>query len=147
MARALAVIGALLIVVGGFALLVTTGGIALCLKLRALVRRGVEGDAVSYHHDWMNKKYRVHYRIDLDGGRSGDFYELQVTQPEPVGSVARVVYDPRRPNRAMVGTEKTVLAKYRSETGVLKYLTGFGVPVVALGSLLVALFDGSGGGS
>lgn len=141
MNRALTVIGALLIVFGGFALLVTTGGIALCLKLRALVRHGVEGDAVSYHHDWMNRKFRVHYRVVVDGGRSGEFYELQVKEPEPVGSVAPVVYDPRRPSRAMVGTEKDVRKKYRSETGVLKGLVGVGVPLVALGSLLVAIFD------
>ncbi|MGW4158764.1 hypothetical protein [Streptomyces sp. NPDC004788] len=142
MDRALAVIGALLVVIGLFALIAVTGNLVLWLKLRALVRHGVQGDAVSYHHDWMNRKFRVHYRIHVDGGRSGEFYELQVTEPEPVGSVATVVYDPRRPGRAMLGTEKTVLAKYRSETGVLKFCAAFGIPVAALGGLLIALFDG-----
>ncbi|MEU4272970.1 DUF3592 domain-containing protein [Streptomyces sp. NPDC026092] len=134
------VVGACLAIVGGFFALVTTGNVLTFLRLRALERRGVEGEAVSYAHDVMNGKIRVHYRVSLpEGERQGDFYELQVQEPAPVGTVVPVVYDRKRPSRAKTGALEDIDSS--SEGWIAKYVTGGGLALLALGIVLGNLFS------
>ncbi|MFF9849486.1 DUF3592 domain-containing protein [Streptomyces litmocidini] len=135
-------VGALIMAVGGFALFVTIGNVLLWSKMRKLRRHGVQGEAVSVLHDWMEGKHRVHYRVILpDPDENRQFYETQVKEPEPIGSVAAVVYDRRRPTRAIVGTMEKVDAIHRSEGGVVKFVWAFGLSTILLGRALVALFS------
>ncbi|MDV5146705.1 hypothetical protein R1T08_21565 [Streptomyces sp. SBC-4] len=140
MGIALTAIGGLLVLVGFFACVGVTGNLVLWLKLRKLDRHGVQGEAVSSLHDLMNGKFRVHYRVNLpDGGQSDSFYETQVTEPEPLGSAAVVVYDRRLPRRAKVGTMEAVREQCASEGRVVKWATAFGVSAMALGIALNVL--------
>ncbi|MGW9437549.1 hypothetical protein [Streptomyces sp. NPDC055607] len=110
------------------------------LRRRKLELRGVEGEAVSSMHDFMNGKFRVHYRISLPGGeRVAYFYELQVTEPDPVGTVVPVVYDRKRPSRAQTGTLADVDSS--SEGWIAKHVTGGAVAAFVLGLVLALSFS------
>ncbi|MFD3946877.1 DUF3592 domain-containing protein [Streptomyces sp. NPDC058579] len=132
--------GSCLAIVGGFTALVTTGNVVMFLRLRALERRGVQGEAVSWAHDVMNGKIRVHYRVSLpEGERDGNFYELQLQEPAPVGTVVPVVYDRKRPSRAKTGAPEDIDSS--SEGWIAKYVTGGGLVVLVLGIVLAKAFS------
>ncbi|MFE3638563.1 DUF3592 domain-containing protein [Streptomyces sp. NPDC059168] len=140
MDRVLVVVGVVLVMVGLAAVVFTVGNLVEFLRLRALERRGVEGEAVSVLQDWMNRKYRVHYRVCLpEDGRDEQFYELSVKEPEPMGTVFPVVYDRKKPSRAKLGTRKDI--DFATEGLIVKFAWGIGVPAIALGSLLIRFFD------
>lgn len=105
MDRVLVVVGVVLVMVGLAAVAFTVGNLVEFLRLRVLERRGVEGEAVSVLQDWMNHKYRVHYRVCVpEDGRDERFYVLSVEEPDPMGTVFPVIYDRKKPSRAKLGT-------------------------------------------
>ncbi|MFJ4337006.1 hypothetical protein [Streptomyces sp. NPDC088915] len=135
------VLGAVLIVVGCLAPVLTTGNFLAWSKAGKLRRHGIEGEAVSVLNDWMEGKPRVHYRVCLpDPDEDRRFYATQLTEPDPVGTTSTVVYDRRRPTRAMVGAMEKVDATHRSEGGVVKFVTVFALCTLLPGCALVALF-------
>ncbi|MFE1787554.1 MULTISPECIES: DUF3592 domain-containing protein [Streptomyces] len=140
MDRVLVVVGVVLVMVGLAAVVFTLGNLVEFLRMRALERRGIEGEAVSVVQDWMNHKYRVHYRVCLpEGGRDERFYEVGVEEPEPLGTVFPVVYDRKKPSRAKLGTRQNI--DFATEGLIVKLAWGIGVPAIALGSLLIRFFD------
>lgn len=139
MDRVLFVVGTICVVLGLLASVAQLGNLVEYRRMRALERRGVEGEAVSVAHGWRDGRICVYYRVLLPAGdRVPTFYELTNEMPDPLGTVFPVVYDRKNPRRAMIGTTEDIDST--AEGQIVKYVGGGGLLTFAVGLLLVLVF-------
>jgi hypothetical protein len=137
--QVLFVAGTVLVVLGFLASAAQLGNLLKYRRLRALERRGVEGQAESVSQDWMDGRIRVFYRVLLPEGERGyEFYELTSDTPDPMGTVFPVVYDSSNPGRAKLGTLADVDST--EEGQIVKYIGGGGVLALGMGLVLMLAF-------
>ncbi|GAA3374287.1 hypothetical protein GCM10020367_37590 [Streptomyces sannanensis] len=111
------------------------------LRYRHLEWNGVAGEAVCVAHaptaDARTKVF-LDIRVQGEEGRTVRMSERQYPPPVAVGEVRPVVYDRRDPRRAKIGVAGVDFGS-RSELGVARRLLLVGLPVFALGALLVVI--------
>ncbi|MET9733790.1 hypothetical protein ABZZ79_25000 [Streptomyces sp. NPDC006458] len=136
--------GLVLMGLGALIWFLDLGGLLEFLKLRKLKRRGVQGEAVSTLHDWIEGRQRVYYDVLLPGAspqsRPPRFVEIGVEPRGPVGTVVPVVYDRRRASRARTGTLADIADMDMSGEGdrvVIFWVPGLACVVV--GAVLLGL--------